>query len=174
MPLNTVTALLGADGAFEKYARTAFPQLVRAARLLGVDPADAEDVAQDALVIVCTRWSHIRDKGAVDAYAYRCLVRGTRRHLRRAGLRRQRLKYVTPPEAVASDDGSFQEDAVHAAVNTLPRRQREIVILRFFCDLSVRDVARLLSCTEGTIKSQTSKAMHQLKSILVGSIRENL
>jgi RNA polymerase sigma-70 factor (sigma-E family) len=161
--------------SFDEFVVAAGPRLIRAARLLLRDAGEAEDLAQETLVVMFRRWRHLRDPAAADAYAYRTVVRLTRRHLRRA-----RFRYETTVAEVADQVADLPRvggdeltaeltGSVRDALLMLPARQREAVVLRYYLDLSVEDTSRAMGCATGTVKSQVSKALASLRSAIVDS-----
>jgi RNA polymerase sigma-70 factor (sigma-E family) len=152
--------------SFEEFVTSSSPRLVRAARLLLGNAAEAEDMTQETLIVMYRRWGQLRDPVAADAYAYKTLVRLTRRHQRRA---RFRHEFVTSDELVgmpASGASDEFDDGLTQALLTLAPRQREAVVLRYFLDLSIDDTATLMGCSPGTVKSQVSRALTSLRTNL--------
>ena len=145
--------------SFEEYVATRGPRLYGTAVLLTQDRALAEDLVQTSLLKAWRHWSRI---DSPDAYLRRTMV-----HTYASWWRRRwngELATADPPETyVASgSDAAEQRTDLRAALARLPRRQRAVVVLRFYEDLSVAEVARELGCSEGTVKSQTSKALARL------------
>jgi RNA polymerase sigma-70 factor (sigma-E family) len=144
-----------------------FPVLIRDAyrvayRLLG-DRGEAEDVAQEACARAYSRWSTVRDHAepwcvrvasnlALDAL--RARTRATRRN--------DRLKSSTVTAAPAIDERLD----LYAALSTLPRRQRETVVLRYLGDLSEAQTADLIGCSVGSVKTHASRGLAALKGVL--------
>ena len=153
-----------ADG-FEEFVLSASPRLVRTARLLLGNPSEAEDMAQETLIVQHQHWQRLRDLGAADAYAYKTLVRRTRRHLQRA---RFRHETTTPPDAMPPSapavDAHSDDGGLATALVGLPARQREALVLRYYLDLSIQETAQVMGCGTGTVKSQTSKALSVLRN----------
>ncbi|MGH3814182.1 MAG: SigE family RNA polymerase sigma factor [Pseudonocardiaceae bacterium] len=143
----------------------------RTAYLICGDWHRADDLAQAAFVALHRRWSKIRDKGALDAYVRRTLVRAAIDESRRPWRREHAAEVL--PEA-ASDAIGF--DAVGDSVATrsalvdglqrVPPRQRAVLVLRFLEGQSVTAVATALKCTEGTVKSQTARGLDALRAVL--------
>jgi RNA polymerase sigma-70 factor (sigma-E family) len=146
---------------------------VRLAYLLTGDMSLAEDVVQDAFVRVAGRLMHLRDPGAFDAYLRRTVVNLSHSHFRRRRIERaylQRAKH----EAVTSS--AFERplevrDEVWTALRTVTPRQRAALVLRFYEDLSERQVAQLLNCRPGTVKSLVSRGLETLRAELRGDER---
>ncbi len=143
----------------------------RTAYLICGDWHRADDLAQTAFVALHRRWSRIRDKGALDAYVRRTLVRAAIDESRRPWRREHAAEVL--PEATAGAAGS---DVVGDSVTTrstlvdglqrVPPRQRAVLVLRFLEGQSVAAVATALKCTEGTVKSQTARGLDTLRAAL--------
>jgi RNA polymerase sigma-70 factor (sigma-E family) len=153
----------GAPG-FEAFVRERWPSLVRSAYVIVLDRAAAEDLAQDALVVLHRRWGRLRDPLAAEAYARRVMVR-------RAGkLRRRRAssEHVTDrlPERPTADpaDAAVLADAVEAALRSLPVAQRAVLVLRYLEGRSEAETALLLGVRPGTVKSRASRALGVLRA----------
>jgi RNA polymerase sigma-70 factor (sigma-E family) len=151
---------------FERFAVQASPVLVRSAFLLTGDWGHAEDLLQTTLLRVARRWPEI-DRSP-EAYAHGVLVNLYRD--RHRGLTRRVVEVLQPdlPERPGRDSAEQSVDRAEMvwAVRGLPYRQREVVVLRFFLDLSVADTARLLGTSEGTVKSHTDRALKGLRELL--------
>ncbi len=157
------------DREFEQFVRRCSGSLFRTALLLSGDGARAEDLLQMALLRTARRWSTARD--APESYMQRVLVNLSRDDHRRASRRvaEQPLDNVgslalSRPQS--SFDAILERDAVLYALRQLPGRQREVIVLRFYLDLSVIDTAALLGCSQGTVKSYTARAIARLKTLL--------
>jgi RNA polymerase sigma-70 factor (sigma-E family) len=151
---------------FERFALQASPVLLRSAFLLTGDWGHAEDLLQTTLLRVAQRWTDI-DRSP-EAYAHEVLINLYRD--RHRGLTRRVVEVLQPdlPERPGSDSAerSIERGEMVWAVRGLPYRQREVVVLRFFLDLSVADTARLLGTSEGTVKSHTDRALKRLRGLL--------
>ena len=149
---------------FEEFMAARWGPLYRTAYLLTGNPHDAEDLLQTALARTCVRWGSIRDKGAADAYVRRAML-----HLAQRGWKRRGREVVTDtvPDAGHDDlDVRAEHLALWAEVRALPPRMRAVVVLRFFEDLPVAQVARELGISEGAVKSQTHHAVRRLRAAL--------
>src|SRR3954469_3985865 len=147
------------DG-FRGYVRDRQPRLLRAAFLLTGEEHLAQDLVQSALIRVWPRWERISRMENVDAYVYRVLVTV------HAGWRRRRWNAEVPRHDVPSRGSAADSQDEHvdrlvlvAALGRLPAKQRAVVVLRFYLDLSERQTAEALGCTVGTVKSHTSRAL---------------
>lgn len=145
-----------ADG-FDAFYRDQVPGLVRAATLIVGSRAVAEDLVQDSFVRVHARWAGI---DAPAAYTRRAVVNACRSHLRRRVLERRHL--ATLSVGVADLEARELLDALAV----LPERQRAAVVLRFYADLSEREVAAALGCAPGTVGSLVHRALATLRSVV--------
>jgi RNA polymerase sigma-70 factor (sigma-E family) len=142
--------------------------MVRLAILLVDDMATAEDVVQDAFAALHQRWDTLRDVNAALGYLRLSVVNGARSVLRR---RRTARLYVVPREpdhhSAESEVMLAAEHAeVLAAVRRLPRRQQEVLVLRYWSDLSEAEIAEALGVSRGTVKSTASRGMAALAGML--------
>lgn len=144
--------------------------LVRLAVLLVDDVALAEDVVQDAFIQLHRRADRLDDPGAAVGYLRVSVVNTARSVLRRRRTVRSFLARASPPAHVAAADRDVlrheEHDEVIAAVRDLPPRQQELLIMRYWSDLSERQIAQALGISEGTVKSTASRALDKLESIL--------
>jgi RNA polymerase sigma-70 factor (sigma-E family) len=134
------------------------PALRRTAFLLCGDWHQAEDLVQVAFEKVYASWSRLREPEAVlRRTLVRCWIDETRRPHRRE-----------QPVADVPDrpDELPEQVSLRRALSAVPPRQRACLVLRFYDDLSVADTARLLGCTQGTVKSQTSRGLEALRAAL--------
>lgn len=155
------------QAAFEEFVRSSSSRLLRTAYLLTGDRGHAEDLVQTALLRTARRWHLARRQP--EPYARRVVVNLAKDRWR---TRRRRVDEVAIEAAasressVSSDDEVLERDRLLAAVRMLPAGQRAVLVLRFFDDLSVAETAATLDCSEGTVKSQTSRALDRLRSVL--------
>ena len=159
---------------FEQFVTASSDALLRTAYLVVWDPAEAEDLVQDCLLTVARRWPRVRGMDHPHAYARRVLINlaldGAQRRTRR------RLELVAdgaPAISEVVDESSARR--LHAvgvrvdliqALGTLAPRQRAVLVLRYFEDLSEAQVADLLGCSVGTVKSTASRALTRLQATL--------
>jgi len=151
--------------AFERFVAEHGDRLLHAAYGLCGDWQHAEDLVQRVLVTIARRWPTVQTNAV--GYAYRCLVRANIDRWR--VLRRRPEVLLDPHELLAhgpSVDPATTEDhlVVLAALRTLPRRQRAIVVLRYLHDLSEADTAAALGITVGAVKSGAARALARLRS----------
>ena len=149
---------------FTEFAPIASPRLRRTAFLLCGDWHTAEDLTQTALAKMFVSWRRINSKDAVQAYATRTLVNSylaSRRRKRAAELLLSRL-----PERTAQPQEPELRLVVLDALAALPPKARAVVVLRYWEDLSVEQVAELLGCSTGNVKSQSARALDKLRVLL--------
>jgi len=153
-----------ADNEYREYVLARWLALVRTAYLLTGDEYLAEDLAQIALTKVYTSWRRIRRVDNLDAYVRRIMVNANTGRFRKRRVA-EHLS-ATPPDGASHEPHAplAQRSVLMAELAQLPSRQRAIVVLRFWEDLSEKQVASMLSCSTGTVKSQTSKALARLRS----------
>ncbi|MEV4311788.1 SigE family RNA polymerase sigma factor [Actinocrispum sp. NPDC049592] len=146
--------------------------LRRTAYLLCGDWHRAEDLVQTALAKMYAVWPRIAKIGALDAYARKVLVRAAIDESRLASRRRETAVDAVPDWAGEDRDVAAHLD-VRAALAALPPRQRAVVVLRYWEDLSIEETAQLLGCTTGTVKSQANKGLAALRHQLepAGEVR---
>jgi RNA polymerase sigma-70 factor (sigma-E family) len=147
--------------------------MLRSACLLTAgDPHLAEDLVQTALARMYVAWPKVARSDSPDAYSRRILVNVYIDEVRRPRWRREQ-SVAQPPDRAdtavpAGWPAAVDGDAIRAALAALPGRMRAAVVLRHWMDLSVQETADLLHCSEGTVKSQTAKAITRLRGLLDG------
>ncbi|MFF5078160.1 SigE family RNA polymerase sigma factor [Actinoplanes sp. NPDC000266] len=147
---------------FAEYFRVRAQPLRRLAYSLCGDWHTAEDLVQVTFVRLYRRWTGLRGE-TVDAYARRVLVNAFLTHRRD---RRREALMAEPPERAADSADPTSKVAVRRALAELGPRQRAAVVLRYLEDLPVAEVAALLGVTEGTVKSQTARALQSMRAVL--------
>jgi RNA polymerase sigma factor (sigma-70 family) len=153
------------DAEYTRYVSARLPALRRLAAVLCQDWQRADDLVQVTITQLYVHWGRASAAEHTDAYARAILVREFAHERRTAWARRVRLNgEVTESPAAAVDHDAALD--LRTAVAALPPRQRAALVLRFYCDLNVEQSAELLSCSPGTIKSQTAKALHALRGAL--------
>ncbi len=153
------------DREYVEYVSAALDRLRRVAFLLCGDAHRADDIVQSALVAVYLRWKTIRTVGNIDGYVHRILVR---RYIdeTRKGWARVLLAWRDTGTAAAPAPSVEDSHAVQAALAKISRGQRAVLVLRFCCDMSVRETAAVLGTSVGTVKSQTSRGLAAMRDLL--------
>ncbi|NUR29002.1 MAG: SigE family RNA polymerase sigma factor [Catenulispora sp.] len=152
---------------FDDYVASRGAALLRLAFALTGDRHLAEDLTQDALAGLYSRWSRVAGMEQVDAYVRRSLVNLHVSWRRRRSSREVPL--ADPSEPVGGDvapdgtEAAAERDQAWRLLATLPRRQRAVLVLRFYEDLSDRDIAETLGCSQATVRSQASRALATLR-----------
>lgn len=159
------------DGDFTAYVEAQIPSLRRVAFLLCQDWHRADDLTQTALTRLYVHWRRASQAENRDAYLRAILLDVYLAEQRTAWWKRTdpqpeaAMDYEEPASRAAPQDLDALLD-LRAAMKDLAPRRRAAVVLRYYCDLSVEQTAELLGCTTGTVKSQTSKALGQLREAL--------
>ena len=141
-------------------------ELRRTAYLMCGDWQRAEDATQDALVKLYVAWSRLERGGGLRAYAHRAVTTAVLDQGRRPW-RREVGGRLLPDAGVDPTEQVDRHLAVVRALQALPHRRRQCVVLRYFADLSVEETARHLGIATGTVKSQTARALAQVRDSLV-------
>jgi len=153
---------------FAEYFAARRDAVRRSAYLLCGDWHRADDLAQTAFVALHRRWRKIRDRGALDAYVRRTLVRAVIDESRRPWRRERFVEEL--PEKPSSDgevgDSVATRSALIGGLRLVPPRQRAVLVLRFLEGLDVAATAEALKCSEGTVKSQTARGLTALREAL--------
>ena len=148
---------------FREFVAARQPALLRTAWLLTGDWHHAQDLVQVALARVWPRWAAVAGRGDPDAYVRKVLVNSYLTWRRRRWHGEQPTGQLPDPAADRDDFASADlRTALARVLPGLPPRQRAVLVLRFYEDLSVEQAAAALGCSPGTIKSQTSKALAAL------------
>lgn len=154
---------------YTAYVEGAWPRLFRTAYALTGDVAAADDLLQGTLVKVYVHWRKVRRADAPDAYVRRIMLNQAASTWRGKGRRPEVLSPEPRPEieAGAAFDGDLAEqDALWRVVHTLPPRQRAVVVLRYYEDLSEHEISDVLGIAPGTVKSLASAALTKLRARL--------
>lgn len=147
-------------GPFDEFVGAELPRLLALARVLTGNDHDAWDLTQEALARVGARWNHVDHDRNPAAYARKALVRLNLNRLRR--VRREVLVWAAPEHSVSPSDLG-EADELQEALAMLPRRQRTALVLRYYADLTIAEIADVMECAEGTVKSQISRGLAILR-----------
>jgi RNA polymerase sigma-70 factor (sigma-E family) len=153
---------------FEQHASDAG----RLAYLLTGDRELAEDLVQDAFVKLAGRFVHVRDPNGLHAYLRVTVVNLARSHHRRRAVERRFAERQAKGEPTTAAADISDRDELQAALLSLPERQRAAIVLRYYEDLDVAQTASTMRCSEGTVKSLTSRGISRLRP-LIGDISDD-
>jgi RNA polymerase sigma-70 factor (sigma-E family) len=153
---------------FEQFVATYADDLLRTAYLIVWDENEAEDLVQECLLKVARRWPRVRRMEQPRAYARRILVNLAIDGARGRGRRRSELESnaVARPTVVDPLPSLDTRAELLQALGQLPARQRAVLVLRFFNDLTEAEVAEVLGCPPGTVKSSASRGLARLREVL--------
>ena len=154
------------EADFERYVRERGTVMSRTAVFLVGDRQLGEDLVQEVLSRLALRWSSVRKADNLDGYVHKALVNTA------TSWRRRRSWHERPVEVLperAATDPSY-DDSVLNALLALPPRQRAVVVLRQYADQSEQQVASLMGCSVGTVKSQHAKAVARLRELLASTV----
>ncbi|MCQ9134716.1 MULTISPECIES: SigE family RNA polymerase sigma factor [Streptomyces] len=152
--------------SFASYVRARQPVLLRTARSLTANPCDAEDLLQSALTKTYVAWERIEDHRALDGYVRRALLNTRTSQWRKRKVDEFMCEELPEPDPVGGDDPAERQalhDAMWRAIMKLPARQRAMVVLRYYEDLSEAQTADVLDVSVGTVKSAVSRALGKLR-----------
>lgn len=155
----------------DAFHRRHWLSLVRLAGALTGDRQAAEDVVQDVMIRMHGRWQRFDDENTALVYVRAAVVNGSRSHLRTL-IRRRSVPAVEDRPVQPADQAALarlEGERVRRAVARLPRRQREVVVLRYLCGLSVRETAATLGIAESAVKASASRAFSTLATRLEGA-----
>ena len=143
-------------------------ELVRLALLMVGDLATAEDVVQDAFEHLHRRWRRLREPGAGLAYARSSVLNGCRSVHRRSAVARKHAPRLAGPVTHIPDAASAlaEHGELLTALRSLSRRQREVLVLRFYADLDAAEIAATLRISPSTVRSTTSRGLAELARLL--------
>ncbi len=159
---------MGADQDFAAFVAARGTSLFRLACLLTGSPSEAEDLVQDSLEKVYLRWSRVSNADAPYPYVRRLMV-NTLVSSRRRPTGRVEVLRPSPPDAVVEspEQAVLEHQRVWPLVMALPTKQRAVVVLRYYEDLSEQQIADVLGCSPGSVKSQAHDALATLRRELV-------
>ena len=165
-----VLTVVGDEQQFAEFVSARMPAVLRWAHLLTGDRGRAEDLVQHAFAATYRHWRRIEPAGA-EAYVRRAVLNAHLSWWRRGW--RSEQPVAEPPERAGPDrTGDVDErDAMWAALAGLPPRQRAVLVLRYYEDLSEAEIARVLDVSPGTVKSQAAKGIARLRTLVPGPVR---
>lgn len=153
------------DDEFTAFVAARSGPLLRYAYLLTGDHATAEDLLQNTLVKVYLSWHKIADRGSVEAYTRTAMTRTNISMWRKVG-RREITTDSTPDRAFEDPHDIDDRDGMWTLLQTLGARQRTALVLRFYEDLSEAQIAQVMGCSTGTVKSQISRGLANLRKAI--------
>lgn len=170
------------EDSFREFVGARLKRLSRVAYLLTGDHHAAEDLLQVALIKLAARWKHVHRESNPDAYLRKILHHEHISVWRRSRYLREERSHAWVPDQPTTDgtEAALRRMMVRQALSKLTPRQRSVIVLRFFEDLSEADTAKAMRCSTGTVKSQTSHALQRLRRLapelaqLIDSPREAL
>lgn len=147
---------------FSEYASARWGALVRSAVFLGCNTSEAQDLAQTTLTRCYAHWNKVSRADDRDAYVYRVLLNCHRDNRRRRWWQEKPTSVL--PDAARADgtDAIDTAQTVHQALSGLSKPNRDVVVLRYFADLSEQQTSHALGIAPGTVKSRLSRALAQL------------
>jgi len=162
------TGARDADEALVALYTAHYRSLVRLSALLLHDTAAAEDVVQDAFVAMHSSWRRLRDTDKALAYLRQAVVNRSRSRLRHLKVvdRHAPAALVDVPSAETGAMLAIERDQVMTAVRRLPQRQREVLVLRYYADMSEAQIAETMGISPGAVKSHASRAVAALRQTL--------
>lgn len=175
LPVRPRGGAIDADAALEELYAAHFARLLRVAVLLLRDRGLAEDVVQDCFVEVYRRWDALDRPGFQPAgYLRAAVVNRSRSALRHRAVVDRHATTVVEPAPAADHEVHARErrDTVLEALAALPRRQREVLVLRHYLDLSEREIAETLGIAQGSVKSHASRGAAALRTRLGDHLQE--
>jgi RNA polymerase sigma-70 factor (sigma-E family) len=159
------TAAETRDADFTAYLHARQPGLLRTAYLLTGDRANAEDLLQTSLAKLYLAWDRVQRRDSVDAYLRRIMVNELNGQWRRPWRRREVVVEHVPESSGVHDEYDDGTGArLWSFVQTLPRKQRAVIVLRYYEQLSEAETAEVMGCSVGTVKSQASRALSALRA----------
>ena len=153
-----------AEAEFGEFMHSRWLQLLRLGFVLTGDQGLAEDLAQTALARAYASWPQIRRAGDPDAYVRRVMVNANHSRFRKRRVAEQLTAAVPEPALVDVTGGCDDRVTLMAALMSLPLGQRSVVVLRFWLDMTETQVAEVLGCSVGNVKSQATRALTKLRA----------
>ena len=172
MALPELPTASRADDLVAALHRDQYRALVRLAGLLLHDPGASEEVVQDAFVQLHLRWRRLRDPDKAAAWLRSAVLNGARSRLRHLEVRRRHAPHARGDEGHESAEDAALARGTHdrlvAALRTLPVRQREAVVLRYYLDLSEAEMAAAMGVSAGSVKTHLHRGLAALHTRIEG------
>ncbi len=153
----------GLDEEFREFMRGRWPTMVRLAYGLTGDLGHAEDVAQAAFARAYAAWPRVVRAGNPDAYVWKIVVNENRNRFRKRRVPERLTDVIPERDALDATCDLGVRSTLMTALRALGPRQRAVVVLRYWLDLSEVETAAILNCSVGTVKSQASRALATLR-----------
>ena len=150
---------------FEEFAATRMPGVLRFAAVLAGDRATAEDLAQEVLIRAYARWDRIGCLDRPELYVRKMMLNEFLNWRRRSSRQIPAGGMASEPASIAPDHAAEynEREALLAELGKLPRRQRAVLVLRYYEDRGDSEIADLLGCSPGTVRSHASRALAALR-----------
>ena len=150
---------------FEEFAATRMPGVLRFAAVLAGDRATAEDLAQEVLIRAYARWDRIGCLDRPELYVRKMMLNEFLNWRRRSSRQIPAGGMASEPASIAPDHAAEydEREALLAELGKLPRRQRAVIVLRYYEDRGDSEIADLLGCSPGTVRSHASRALAALR-----------
>jgi len=162
--IEEIPSSTSSDDSYIAFVRRSWQRNLTTARLLTGDPHRAEELLQDCLVKLYQRWRRVSRFDDPQAYLYRMLVNGNLSRWRRGS--RELLVAESPERAAPQTQPHLPDEALRTALLTLSPRQRAVVVLRHYADLSEKETAAALKCSVGAVKAHQHRALARLRDLL--------
>jgi RNA polymerase sigma-70 factor (sigma-E family) len=149
-----------------------YAHLVRLAWALVGDPTEAEDVVMDAFAGLERRWAHVRRTDDAFFYLRTSVLNGSRSRMRRLRVSRAKSHSLADLDGAPAEQIAMlhlEHQAVVIALRGLPRRQREVLVLRYYEDATEAEIAETLGISTGSVKTHASRGLHAVADLLEGS-----
>jgi RNA polymerase sigma factor (sigma-70 family) len=165
--MRTLREVASADEDFVEFFGREYARLARACLLLTGSPTEAEELAQEALVRVYARWNNVGSMESPEGYLYRTALNLNRKRIRRLAVRTRHLHQSSwrPDEIEVAEE---RLDVLRA-VATLPRGQREVLVLIEWLDLDIDEVGSLLGIAQASVRVRLHRARRALRERFGGS-----
>jgi RNA polymerase sigma-70 factor (sigma-E family) len=150
---------------FGEFAATRMPGVLRFAAVLSGDQATAEDLAQEVLIRAYARWDRIGCLDRSELYVRKMMLNEFLNWRRRSSRQIPAGGMASEPASIAPDHAAEynEREALLAELGKLPRRQRAVIVLRYYEDRGDSEIADLLGCSPGTVRSHASRALAALR-----------
>ena len=163
-PRAVMTDRAARDADFAAYLQARQASVLRTAYLLSGDRHTAEDLTQTAFAKLYLAWDRVRDQGSIDGYLRRILVNENNSLWRRGWKKREHTAELLPePTPVVDQYDDGRNTALWDLVQSLPKKARAVLVLRYYEQLSEAETADALGISVGTVKSQASRALATLR-----------